>query len=245
MICIITGIVLIIGLLILSKELTGHDKYVAYTLIVTLAVVCFLMYNRQIRQQKTISEGFDGTSDIDFESLKSIVSYLKGVSPSDATQPENEKLLSDLQNKFGNFDPQKLEDQMNQINNLLSNLQNISGLIRDPEQTVTAGDETSILETRNIRESQLMQDMEIKSLEEDLAKLQTLYKNVSDAKVQREYKKIPVYSSCVMEADGSMSRTDAAEKVVVAEESTTDTDTVEKIIQDIAKGGISISLTGK
>lgn len=244
MICVITGIILIIGLLVLSKELKGQDKCTSYILAAILACICIYYIYKHQNHNSTNLEGFNDTSDVDFDSLKSIVSYLKGVTPADATRPDNEKLLSDLQNKFDSFDPQKFQDQMDKINNLLSNLQNISGLIRDPEQTVMAGDETSILETRNIRESQLMQDMEIKSLESDLANLQTLYKSVADTKVQKEYKKIPVFSSCVMEADGSISQSDTSESVVIADD-VTNTNTVEKIIQDIAKGGISISLTGK
>lgn len=235
MICIITGICLIICLLILSKELKSHDKYIAYVCVLVLVGVCIYIFIK-----KEEKEGFE---DINFESLKSIASYLKGITPSDVS--ENEKLLTDLQNKFGDFDPQKLQDQMNQINNLLSNLQNISGLIRDPEQTVAAGEDASILETRNIRESQLMQDMEIKSLEKELANLQTLYKSVSDAKIQKEYKKIPVLSSCVMEADGSISQTDTSETTVLANNDIKTSKTVEEIIQDIAQGGISISLTGR
>ena len=187
-----------------------------------------------------------------FSGLKKIVSYLKGINETDVNKAETQKIVADLSNQFGAFDPAKLEYQLSQITTLLNNLQNVSSLTTTPD--VKESSEENILESKSIKESQFLQDIEIKKLENELTELQKLYTNFKDKEAKKVYKKIPIYSSCVMEANGTTTKQPS--QVDFEDESAVQTKLqmltgvtedpnatpIEKLIKAINQGGIDISL---
>jgi hypothetical protein len=199
------------------------------------------------------------TSD-NFTGLKKILSYLKGVEEADLDKEETKKIINELTQQFNKFQPEQLDHQLTQITTLLQNLQNVSNLTGVPEPKESKDE--NILEKRSIKESQFLQDFEIKKLEKEIDELQKLYTTYVDKKVEKTYKKIPIYSSCVMEANGTTStcqpnlsnialQTDAQKEhnqaLVVSGGSEVDpvSQSIDKLIKTISDSGISISMQSK
>ena len=165
----------------------------------------------------------------------------------------------ELSSQFKRFDSSKLDFQLSQITTLLNNLQNVSNMTPTPESKEDAED--NILENRSIKESQFLQDIEIKGLESELSELQKLYTGYLDTEAKKNYKKIPVYSSCVMEANGSTSTCKPKvdnfgfetpeqmerKKALVSGKLKTDpaTEAITKLVKSIGDGGVTVSMTSK
>lgn len=197
------------------------------------------------------------TSD-NFQGIKQIIAYLKGLSQQDLEKEEAQRLLKDLSAQFNQFDASKLDYQLSQITTLLNNLQNVSNITSTPE--VGESTENNILENRSIKESQFLQDIEIKALEKELDELQILYTGYLDKEAKKNYKKIPVYSSCVMEANGSTSNNNTKvdnyeyetpeqikRKQLLTNSSLngSDNESINKLIKTISDGGITVSMSSK
>ena len=194
-----------------------------------------------------------------FQGLKQIIAYLKGLDETDLEKEEAQRLLGELSSQFGKFDSSKLDYQLSQITTLLTNLQNVSNITPTPEADENAED--NILENRSIKESQFLQDIEIKGLEKELAELQMLYTGYLDKEAKKDFKKIPVYSSCVMEANGSTSTCnpkvndfgfespeEMKRKKALASGSINQDPSktaLNKLIKTISEGGVTVSMTGK
>lgn len=192
------------------------------------------------------------TSD-NFTGIKKIVAYLKGLNETDVNKVETQKLVTDLSAQFNKFEPSKLEYQLSQITTLLNNLQNVSSLTTTPEAKESS--EENILESKSIKESQFLQDIEINKLESELSELQKLYDNFKDKEAKKVFKKIPVYSSCVMEANGSMSKNDpkniafetaenikSKREIITGQSEDPNATPIDKLLQAINQGGVNISL---
>ena len=201
------------------------------------------------------------TSD-NFSGLKKILAYLKGIDEADLDKEETKKLITGLSQQFNRFQPEQLDHQLTQIVTLLQNLQNVSNLTGVPNAKESK--EENILEKRSIKESQFLQDFEIKKLEKEIDELQKLYTTYVDTKVEQTYKKIPIYSSCVMEANGTTSTCQPSSSnialqtekglqnmphndpsMIVSEEHNPMSDSINKLIKSISDSGISISMQSK
>lgn len=198
------------------------------------------------------------TSD-NFQGLKQIVAYLKGLDDKDLGKEEAQRLLKQLSSQFNRFDSSKLDYQLSQITTLLNNLQNVSNMTPTPESKEDAED--NILENRSIKESQFLQDIEIKGLEKELSELQQLYTGYLDTEAKKNYKKIPVYSSCVMEANGSTTTCkpkvddfgfETPEQIERKKQLASGklkenpaTAAITKLVKTIGDGGVTISMTSK
>jgi hypothetical protein len=195
------------------------------------------------------------TSD-NFQGLKQIVAHLKGMSEEELNKKEAQQLLKSLSDQFSRFEPSKLDYQLSQITTLLNNLQNVSNLTPTPDAKESG--EENILENRSIKESQFLQDIEIKNLENELGELQKLYTGYLDKEAKKTYKKIPVYSSCVMEANGTTTKcqpkTDNYEletpeqinnKQAQMYGELDEVSPIDKLIKSVAQGGITISMQSK
>lgn len=208
----------------------------------------------QVKPPQNWNEIESVTSD-NFKGLKKIVAYLKGVNETDINKEETQRLVRELSSQFNKFEPDKLDNQLSQITTLLTNLQSVSNLTTTPESSESAED--NILENRSLRESQFLQDMEIKKLENELSELNKLYTGYLDNKAKKVYKKIPVYSSCVMEANGTTSTPqkisdygfETAEQIEKKKEmilqgqgEDPNASPLDKLIKVVNKGGINISL---
>lgn len=194
-----------------------------------------------------------------FQGLKQIVAYLKGLDEKDLEKEEAQRLLRELSSQFGRFDSSKLDYQLSQITTLLTNLQNVSNITPTPEADENAED--NILENRSIKESQFLQDIEIKGLEKELAELQMLYAGYMEKEAKKDFKKIPVYSSCVMEANGSTTTCNSKvndfgyetpeqikRKKALASGSINEDPSkaaLNKLIKSISEGGVTVSMTGQ
>lgn len=190
-----------------------------------------------------------------FEGIKNILNYLKNVQETDLDKEETQKILDELRQKFDKFKPAELDHQISQITSLLENLQNVSSLTQTPNAKETTED--NILENRSIKESQFLQDVEIKNLEKELQELQKLYTEHLENEAKKTYKKIPVYTSCVMEANGTTTTcpnkggiafTDAqpGQSANSNDDGSDQTSqAINKLIKSISKGGISVSLASK
>lgn len=200
------------------------------------------------------------TSD-NFKGLKQIMGYLKGLSEEDINKEETQRLIASLTSKFNKFEPSQLDNQLTQITTLLQNLQNVSGLTGVPDSKDAK--EENILESRSINESQFLQDIEIKNLEREINELQKIYNGYQEKEAKKNYKKIPVYSSCVMEANGSTTKCNTGPSEIgfeteqqqnqklkltgmdVKEEEDPTNNAIQKLIKSIAEGGISVNMTRK
>ena len=192
-----------------------------------------------------------------FSGLKKILTYLKGIDEQDLNKEETQNLIKQLSLQFNKFEPAKLDHQLSQITTLLQNLQNVSSLTTTPNTDDTKED--NILENKSIRESQFLQDTEIQNLENEVTELQKIYSNYLEKEAKKNYKKIPVYSSCVMEANGSTSKSETTnfgfetakqlkrkQQLITGEpEKDPENQSLNKLIKSISEGGISIAMSSK
>jgi hypothetical protein len=276
-ICIILLVAFVIGssYLLKIKWLDSNNKQLLYVFAGILIIIIMKNYYQKYIEHfeeenntlnTTISEIAEQTTqDWDkiqtvtsdnFQGLKQIVGHLKGMSEEDLNKKESQKLLKNLSDQFNRFEPSKLDYQLSQITTLLNNLQNVSNLTPTPDAKEST--EENILENRSIKESQFLQDIEIKNLENELGELQKLYTGYLDKEAKKTYKKIPVYSSCVMEANGTTSKTqpktdnfefETPEQIKRKQTQiygeTEDLSSIDKLIKSVSQGGINISMQSK
>ena len=197
--------------------------------------------------------------------LHQIFSYLKGVPQSQVIGEENTQTLDDIKKMLAGVDTSTFEKQLSQIVIMLQNLKDSHSI--GSESTTVKGDvKDSVLENRSIRESQFLQDVELRKLERELDELQKLYSEHLKEESQKTYKKIPVYSSCVMEANGTttacgkpdgydvetekevkqkLDRIGQITEPDMDEQPSGSNDAIRELVRTINEGGIKISLQGK
>lgn len=264
-IILLVAFVLISSYLFKLKWNNASSQQLLYVFLGLLLIIIFKNYYKEregFETNNTVTEKapanwnqIESVTADNFMGLKKIVAYLKGMNETDIDKEETKQMVSNLSDQFGRFEPDKLEHQLSQITTLLNNLQNVSSLTTTPEAKESV--EENILESKSIKESQFLQDIEIKKLETELQELEKLYTNFKEKEAKKVYKKIPVYSSCVMEANGTTTKNDpqnikfeTPEQIKKKNEMVTgqfddpNATSIDKLLQTINQGGISINLSG-
>jgi hypothetical protein len=130
--------------------------------------------------------------------LKKISEFTYGVGSVDKNKISSEEL---------NAISEKLSNQVNEVGAKLNLL--IAKLNQDNDEKIrniqTIPSE-NLVDSADVKASQIIQDERIKTLKDRLAKLQHNFGNYIQTKNEKNYPKIPVYSSCVIsEAGGTYS----------------------------------------
>lgn len=162
----------------------GMDNQLTFICLTFIVVILYkmLLYYRMKNNLSKVSEGF----------------Y-------DFSKEVNEFVSSGLPEKVNNQNIQEYKENLNklqeQVNVMNEYLQEISSIAKgENEFNKTPLDEI------NIQASQQIQDYRIKKLQEDITQTTDLIKKAKLRDDAKSFKKIPVYSSCVVSnADGSFS----------------------------------------
>jgi hypothetical protein len=134
--------------------------------------------------KKTLGTNADGF----FDFSKEVNEFVRGDIPENINNANIQEYKQDLL---------KLQEQVGVMNEYLSEISSIAKGENDPNTP---------LDEMNIQASQQIQDYRIKKLHEDIAQTTDLIKKAKLRDDAKSFKKIPIYSSCVVSnADGSYS----------------------------------------
>lgn len=180
---------LIVGFSVLFKysELVGMDSQLTFICLCFLIILIYksMMYYR-MKNQLSIVENKEGF----FNFADEVNRFINKDSYNEAS-PEDIKQYKDSLNN--------LNDKVTVMNEYLQQLNNIS------KGNTETGANTSYDEL-NIQASQQIQDYRIMQLQKDIEQTTDLIKKAKLRDDAKNFKKIPVYSSCIVSnADGSMS----------------------------------------
>lgn len=178
---------LIIGFSVLFKysEIIGIDSQLTFILLCFLVVIIYkaMMYYR-IKKQLYKSEGF-------FDFSEEVNAFL---AKNDYTKASPDDLIAYKQSIS------QLSDKVTVMNEYLQELNNIAKGKADNKAT-------SSYDELNIQASQQIQDYRIRQLQKDIEQTTDLIKKAKLRDDAKNFKKIPVYSSCIVSnADGSISQ---------------------------------------
>jgi hypothetical protein len=181
----IVFLIIIFSYIFKVSDKVGMDKQLTFICLCFIVIITYkmLMYHRMknnIVKSKS-NEGF-------FDFSKEVNEFISADVPNNATNKTVQQYKEDLT---------KLQEQVSVMNEYLSEISSIAKGENNP---------ASPLDEMNIQASQQIQDYRIKKLNDDIAQTTDLIKKAKLRDDAKSFKKIPVYSSCVVSnADGSYS----------------------------------------
>ena len=180
---------LIVGFSVLFKysELVGMDSQLTFICLCFLIILIYksLMYYR-MKKQLTISGNNEGFFDFSDE----VNQFINKDAYNEASPEDIKKYQNSLNN---------LNDKVTVMNEYLEQLNKIS-------KGNTESGVNSAYDELNIQASQQIQDYRIRQFQKNIEQTTDLIKKAKLRDDAKNFKKIPIYSSCVVSnADGSMS----------------------------------------
>lgn len=120
----------------------------------------------------------------------------------------NEFLGRDLPADASQADVRKYNEQLGSLGDKIDTMNTYLAEIRQHQQKPVGGNSGGAVDELNIQASQQIQDYRIKNMESEIQRTTDLIKRAKLEEDSSKYKKIPVYSSCVVaNADGTVSMT--------------------------------------
>lgn len=175
-------LVILLSFVFKTAEIRKYDTQLLFILLVLL----ILVVNKLICwacKPKAKTESYQ-----DF--VEEIHTFLGSDIPADASQADVRKYNEHLA---------KLNDKIDTMNIYL-------GEIRQHQQQPNNGQPATAMDELNIQASQQVQDYRIRNMEAEIQRTTDLIKKAKMEQDSSKYKKIPVYSSCVVaNADGTVS----------------------------------------
>jgi len=118
----------------------------------------------------------------------------------------NNFLGRDLPADATQADVRKYNDHLTSLNDKIDTMNTYLGEIRQHQQRPPSGQPASAMDELNIQASQQIQDYRIRNMESEIQRTTDLIKKAKMDQDSSKYKKIPVYSSCIVaNANGSVS----------------------------------------
>lgn len=181
----IVFLIIIFSYVFKVSDKVGMDKQLTFICLCFIVIITYkmLMYYR-MKNNIVKSKSKEGYYDFS----KEVNEFISADVPNNTTNKTVQQYKADLT---------KLQDQVAVMNEFLSE---ISSIAKGEKNADTPLDEM------NIQASQQIQDYRIKKLNDDIAQTTDLIKKAKLRDDAKSFKKIPIYSSCVVSnADGSFS----------------------------------------
>ena len=179
----IVFLIIIFSYIFNVSDKVGMDKQLTFICLCFIVIITYkmLLYYRMKNNIVKSKEGF-------YDFSKEVNEFISADVPSTANNKTIQEYKEDLT---------KLQEQVSVMNEYLSELSSISKGENNPNTP---------LDEMNIQASQQIQDYRIKQLNDNIAQTTDLIKKAKLRDDAKSFKKIPIYSSCVVSnADGTYS----------------------------------------
>ena len=179
----IVFLIIIFSYIFKVSDKVGMDKQLTFICLCFIVIITYkmLMYYRMKNNLVKSKEGF-------YDFAKEVNEFISADVPNNSTNKTVQQYKEDLT---------KLQEQVAVMNEYLGEISAIAKGENNPNTP---------LDEMNIQASQQIQDYRIKKLNDDIAQTTDLIKKAKLRDDAKSFKKIPIYSSCVVSnADGSYS----------------------------------------
>lgn len=177
-------LVVLLSFIFKTAEIRRYDTQVVFLLLVLLTLVVNKLMN-------WTCNGVGGGRVEPYKDFAAEINNFLGRDlPADATQA----------------DVRKYNDHLTSLNDKIDTMNTYLGEIRQHQQRPAGGQPATAMDELNIQASQQIQDYRIRNMEAEIQRTTDLIKKAKMEQDSSKYKKIPVYSSCIVSnADGSVS----------------------------------------
>jgi hypothetical protein len=179
----IVFLIIIFSYIFKVSDKVGMDKQLTFICLCFIVIITYkmLLYYRMKNNINKSKEGF-------YDFAKEVNEFISADVPSNANHKTVQEYKEDLT---------KLQEQVSVMNEYLSEISSIAKGENNPNTP---------LDEMNIQASQQIQDYRIKQLNDNIAQTTDLIKKAKLRDDAKSFKKIPIYSSCVVSnADGTYS----------------------------------------